>query len=101
MQQRIKQFLNKSLIVMMALCLLVVAGCGSNSSTSSTGGTKDGKPTVEFLYLEHPPVKPVIEQVNKTAEKYKDKIHFIAYNIDSKEGKDLKEERGISTAKMA
>lgn len=80
--------------------LVIVAGCGQIAAASSgQGGASGGTPgvaTVDVLYLNHPPVRPVISQVDEVLKKYGDKVKVTRYDAETDQGQSFAKSRGIT-----
>jgi hypothetical protein len=80
----------RNLRAVLAAWLLVVllAACSpATVSTGESGGTlPPGTVTVDIAYLNHPPVRPVLDEVNKLLDSYGPKVSVQRYDFDTPEG---------------
>jgi hypothetical protein len=88
-----KLFLLKFLILI-ALFALTLSACGGKAGASTDGSTS-GKPTVDILYLNHPPVRDVLTKIDPILASYGDQLKVSRYDFDTPEGAAFAEEKGI------
>ncbi|WP_127500347.1 hypothetical protein [Actinoplanes solisilvae] len=69
--------------------LLAVGGCGSPDPKS------DGV-DVDLVYLNHPPVQPVLRDIDNVLAGYQEKINLTRYDADTPEGKKYADEHRLT-----
>ena len=80
--------------------LLTVVGCGSGATAGNGQGATvpakaPGVVTVEIAYLNHPPVRPVLSDVDKVMASYGDKVSVSRYDFDTPEGAAFAKSRNL------
>jgi len=83
------------------LSLVALSGCDQAVSLAAGPGpaprtAKPGVVTVEIAYLNHPPVRPVMADVDTTLAKYGDKVQVTKYDFDTPEGQAFAKARGLT-----
>jgi hypothetical protein len=80
--------------------LVILVGCGQSASAvgqgAATGGGAPGAATVDILYLNHPPLRPVLADVDKVLAKYGDKVKVTRYDFDTQEGAAFAKAKNIT-----
>lgn len=83
---------------LLAILFLILTACQGNSPTGSStqsGGSTNGV-KVEVVYLNHPPVRPIIDEINKVLASYGDKVNVSRYDFDTPEGEAFAKKMGIT-----
>jgi hypothetical protein len=76
---------------------LLLAACGSSSATNPNNpAPKPGTVTVEVVYLNHPPVRPVLQDVNKLLATYGNRVSGAWYDFDTPAGADFAKAKGLT-----
>ena len=77
--------------------MLLLASCSSGSSTggSSAKGVKDGEVLVEVIALNHPPVRPILSDVDELLSSYGNRVQIQHYDFDTPEGQDFAKQHGL------
>src|SRR3972149_2805338 len=80
--------------------LVTVVGCGSGATAGNGQGATvpakaPGVVTVEIAYLNHPPVRPVLSDVDKVMASYGDKVSVSRYDFDTPEGAAFAKSRNL------
>ena len=70
----------------MLTALLMLAGCGQG--LLSLAG-QSGPAAVEIAYRNHPPVRAVLEDVDKLLAKYDQQVKVTRYDVDTPEGESF------------
>ena len=78
-----------SLLVWTFIALALAACAGSPSSTP-------GVVTVDILFLNHPPVREVLTQVDPVLAAYGDKVSVTRYDFDTPEGAAFAKKNGLT-----
>ena len=81
--------------VLMIGAILALTACGSGTPTPVISDPS-GTATVDILYLNHPPVLPVLDQVASVLEPYGDKVKVTRYDFDTPEGAAFAKKVGIT-----
>ena len=80
--------------------LVLLAGCGYNATAAgqgaATGGGAPGVATVDILYLNHPPLRPVLADLDKVLAKYGGKVKVTRYDFDTQEGAAFAKAKNIT-----
>ncbi|MDR6225981.1 hypothetical protein [Desmospora profundinema] len=79
-----------SLILMVVVPVLLLMACSQESQPTKT--SLDEKDVV-VLYLDHPPVQGILDDVKKVMDRHQIDAHF--FTMDSEEGKQIAEERDL------
>ena len=85
-----------------ALALIILlAGCGQGASVGGSGvaGAAEGKPgvvAVDVLYLNHPPVTPILADIDKVVAGYGDRVKVTRYDDETPQGQDLAKARNVT-----
>jgi hypothetical protein len=61
-----------------------------------TSSVKPGIVTVEVAYLNHPPVQPVLSEVDKLLATYGDRVSVTRYDFDTPEGETFAKVKGLT-----
>ena len=93
--------LKKAIVGLLGLAALVVlAGCGQSAAAAAgqggASGATPGVVTVDVLYLNHPPVRPVLSQVDEVLTKYGDKVKVTRYDAETDQGAAFAKAKGIT-----
>ena len=82
----------RSIRILMALAaaLLLVACAGAAPSPAS------GYVNIDIVFLNHPPVRDVLSQVDAVLAAYHDKISVTRYDFDTQEGAAFAQQKGLS-----
>lgn len=82
------------------ICLLLAllpAGCDGNITPQPVSSLAEpGVVTVEIIYLNHPPVRNVLAEVDQLLATYGERVSVGRYEFDTAEGAALAEARGIT-----
>jgi len=81
--------------VLMIGTILILTACGSGTPTPVVPVLSDTV-TVDILYLNHPPVLPVLDQVVALLQPYGDKVMVTRYDFDTPEGATFAQKMGIT-----
>lgn len=80
------------LAISMIVGVLVLTGCGGASPDSPS----DGRLTVDLIYLNHEPMRPIIKQVDEVLDKHADQVRVKRYDADSPEGQEFAQSHGLT-----
>jgi len=75
--------------------ILTLTACGSGTPTPVVSDPS-GTVAVDILYLNHPPVLPVLDQVTAMLEPFGDKVKVTRYDFDTDEGAAFAKKVGIT-----
>ena len=77
---------------------LALASCTgkATSGTSSSGERAPGTVTVDILYLNHPPVLPVLANIDQVLKAYGDKLAVTRHDFDTEEAQAFAKKKNIS-----
>jgi hypothetical protein len=78
----------------LAACATLPAGAGS----AAPAGTPlpPGTVLVDIIALNHPPLRPVLTQVDQLLAGYGDKVHVTHYDFDTPQGEEFAKSKGLS-----
>ena len=76
----------KKLFLLLVLALLLAACGTSAASAPKNQAIKPGTVVVEVIYLNHPPVRPVLTEVDKLLANYGERVSVVRYDFDTPEG---------------
>jgi len=88
---------NKYFLLPMLAVLL--AACGTTSVAAPApraAAAKPGAVTVEVAYLNHPPLRPVLAEVDKLLANYGDHVSVTRYDFDTPEGEAFAKAKGLT-----
>jgi hypothetical protein len=80
---------NPSRVILWIVLLgLLLAACQpAANSAASSGNSGQGKGLqVVVIYLNHPPVRPIVQEIDQTLAGYGDKVSVTKYDFDSPDG---------------
>jgi|SRR5579859_5055868 len=81
---------------LLAVLATVLAACGTTNAGAPAASAKPGVVTVEVAYLNHPPVRPVLSDIDKLLATYGDKVSVSRYDFDTPEGTAFAKAKGIT-----
>jgi hypothetical protein len=77
----------RATLIVWALLVLLAACNPAAVSTGGAGGTAlPGTVTVDIVYLNHPPVRPVLDEVDRLLDGYGQKVAVQRYDFDTPDG---------------
>jgi hypothetical protein len=77
--------------------ILGLSACAQAAATpSSSASSAPGAITVEIVFLDHPPVRDVLTQVDPVLAAYGDKVSVTRYDFDTPEGAAFAKKKGLS-----
>jgi hypothetical protein len=87
----------KKLISIMefAGAIVLLAAC-ETSTPAAVVPVPSGTVTVDIIYLNHPPVLPVLDQVDTVLKTYGDKVKITRYDFDTPEGAAFAKKMGLT-----
>jgi hypothetical protein len=94
-QKRIRYSWGITLLTVLALILAACQGNSPAASSTQSGGSTNGV-KVEVVYLNHPPVRPIIDEINKVLASYGDIVNVIRYDFDTPEGAAFAKKMGLT-----
>ena len=77
-------------ILVWAFIALALAACAGSPSPTP------GAATVDILFLNHPPVRDVLTQVDPVLAAYGDKVSVTRYDVDTTEGASFAKKKGLT-----
>ena len=80
---------------LIVMVLLTACGAGGAAPASVSAAAKPGAVKVDIVYLNHPPVRPVLDEVNALLDKYGDRVSVSHYDFDSTEGAAFAKAKGL------
>lgn len=81
--------------VLMIGVILALTACGSATPAPVVPAQSDTV-TVDIIYLNHPPVLPVLDEVEAVVQPYGDKVKVTRYDFDTSEGAAFAKKMGIT-----
>ena len=99
--RRSKGILNRvaGAIVLVGLTWALAACALPGSSPAASGAGAPAAPnavTVEILALNHPPLRPVLDQVNVLLTPYGNRLRVSRYDPDTAEGASFEQKKGLT-----
>jgi hypothetical protein len=89
--------MNKSTFLATLLLPLFLIGCGRGGDSIPARPTvPPGVVVVEVVYLNHPPVRPVLAEVNNLLATYGERVSVARYDFDTPEGEAFAKERNLT-----
>ena len=82
-------------IFLMIGAILTLTACGTATPAPVVPAQSDTV-TVDIIYLNHPPVIPVLDQVDTMLKSYGDKVKVTHYDFDTPEGAAFAQKMGIT-----
>ena len=77
--------------------MLVLAACGGAAVTSTPASRlAPGVVAVDLVFLNHPPVRDVLVQVDSVLAAYGDKVSVTRYDFDTQAGAAFAEKKGLT-----
>jgi len=77
-------------ILVWALIALALAACAGSPSPTP------GAATVDILFLNHPPIRDVLTQVDPVLAAYGNKVSVTRYDVDTTEGASFAKKKGLA-----
>jgi len=74
--------------------LIALIGCSAEQAPAQAGSS--GATRVELIYLDHPPVRQVLTDIDAVLAKYASKLEVKRLDAESEQGKDLAEANGLT-----
>jgi hypothetical protein len=74
------------LVACMALAVVACSGRSASSSGPSAAGATAGTPKVEIAFLNHPPVRMALTDVDALLSSYGDKVAVTRYDLETDQG---------------
>jgi len=78
----------------LAACAPLLAGAGSVAPAGTP--LPPGTVSVDVIALNHPPLRPVLTEVDKLLAGYGDKVHVTHYDFDTPQGADFAKKMNLS-----
>ncbi len=89
----------RRLWIMLELGVLVVlTACGANPLAPASAPVvpaPTGSATVEVVYLNHPPVLPILQEIDAVLKPYGDKVKLTRYDFDTSAGAAFAQQKGL------
>ncbi|MGW3645666.1 hypothetical protein [Streptomyces sp. NPDC000878] len=87
--------MNRKLIPALVLsAVLAAAGCSGEDQEKADDPSTGVD--VDLVYLNHPPVQPVLKDIEQVLADYKGKVSVSRYDADTPEGKDFTDEHDLT-----
>lgn len=84
------------LVAQAAIVLLGLAACATNTPTTAAIPAPSGSVTVEIIYLNHPPLRPILQQIDAVLKPYGDAVKVTRYDFDTPEGAAFAQKKGLT-----
>ena len=84
--------MSKPSLSILAWAFIALAGAACAGSPSPAAGVV----TVDILFLNHPPVRDVLTQVDSVLATYGDKVGITRYDFDTPEGAAFAKKKGLT-----
>ena len=88
----IKYFLLSVLAALLAACGTTIGAAPAPRAAAA----KPGAATVEVAYLNHPPLRPILAEVDQLLAKYGDRVSVTRYDFDTDEGDAFAKAKGLT-----
>jgi len=83
--------------ILWPVLVLLLAACGTSAApTAENQDVKPGMVMVDMIYLNHPPVRPVLTEVDKLLVNYGERVSVARYDFDTPEGADFAKAKGLT-----
>ncbi|WP_406864445.1 hypothetical protein ABZO31_29965 [Streptomyces sp. HUAS MG47] len=87
--------MNRRVVAALALAAaLTVGGCTADEKPA--GKPAGDGPGVDLVYLNHPPMQPVLKDIDAVLDDYEGRISVTRHEADSTEGAEFAEEHGLT-----
>jgi hypothetical protein len=83
-----------SCVLLMTGVILVLTACGAGTPEAVVPASSETA-TVDIVYLNHPPVLPVLQDVDAVLKTYGDKVKVTRYDFDTPDGAAFAQKMGI------
>jgi len=89
------------LLLLLAGSVLGLAACaalpvGSSSAAPASTPLPPGTIAVDIIALNHPPLRPVLTEVDQLLAPYGAKVHVTHYDFDTPQGADFAKRKGLT-----
>jgi hypothetical protein len=75
--------------------LLVLTSCTASGEDTPEPPADEG-PRVEIISLDHPPMQPIVAEIDTLLEPYRDRVTVRHYDAEAEDGKQLAESKGLT-----
>lgn len=84
-------------LMILIVDLLLLTGCGTNVVPAEPlPAAPPGVTTVEIIYLNHGPVRPVLAEIDALLEDYGEQVHITRYDFGAPEGEAFAQARNLT-----
>ncbi len=85
-------------VTFIAVVVLLLAACQSSAPSAASAGSEGatGGLLVEVVYLNHPPVRPIIQQIDQILAGYGEKVRVSKYDFDTPEGEAFAKKKNLT-----
>ena len=77
------------------LAFAAVSGFAGGKREAGGAAAHPGVVTVDVIYLNHPPLIPVLAEVDKALQPYGDKVKVVKYDFDTSEGEAFAKQKHL------
>ena len=85
-------------LFLLLLLPLALAACNGGAPSGNSGGAVQGDEyiRIELIALNHPPIRPAVEEVETLVAAYGDKVALQTYDFDTPDGAAFAEEHALT-----
>ncbi|MFE9775259.1 hypothetical protein ACFYOV_26995 [Streptomyces sp. NPDC005931] len=76
--------------------VLAVGGCSQDKDTDEDASPPTAGASLDLVYLDHPPVQPVLEDIDKVLTAYEGEVEVSRHDADTPEGQDFAEKHDLT-----
>ncbi|WP_455353234.1 hypothetical protein [Streptomyces sp. SYSU K217416] len=76
--------------------VLAAGGCSQEPEKKPDAAPPSGGVSVDLVYLDHPPVRPVLKDIDQVLTGYDGKVSVSRHDADTAEGKDFAEDHALT-----
>jgi hypothetical protein len=84
------------LVVFLGLAVVACSGRSESNSGPSAAGAATGTPKVEIAFLNHPPVRAALTDVDALLTSYGDKITVTRYDLETDQGAQFEKNKRLT-----
>jgi len=84
-------------VILWPLLVMFLSACATGAAPSSENQSiEPGTAVVEIAFLNHPPVRSVLTDVDDLLATYGDRVSVVRYDFDTPEGESFAQARGLT-----
>ncbi len=75
--------------------VMILSACQSGAPSGASASSGNGGLQVEVVYLNHPPLRPIIQQIDQLLASYGAKVSETKYDFDTPAGAAFAKQKGL------